>query len=164
MNGKINICRPGFGASCALCCGSHNYTLEPAEISALFKEEEREGKSEAPVYPKRFDDAIQCPHVGYTSGPEPVIGCLKYRESADSSDAFFNKTCKTFFCPASDHLTREEIIFAARLCADWYYYSLLIHEIELLKSLAKEFSDPAMMPPERLRALKERLKQGLLLP
>lgn len=38
MNEKINICRPGHGASCALCCGSHNYLASPEHISALFKE------------------------------------------------------------------------------------------------------------------------------
>jgi len=159
MSKKINICRPGYGASCALCCGSHNYVLEPDEISALFKIRSGERKPEAP---KRFADAIQCPHVGYTYGSESVIGCLNYRESADSSDAFFNKTCKTFFCHASDRLTNKEIIFAARLCADWYYYSLLIHEVDLLASLVKEFSDPRELPAERARALKDRLRKGLL--
>jgi hypothetical protein len=32
-----NLCRPGHGASCALCCGSHNYNAPFEEIHALLK-------------------------------------------------------------------------------------------------------------------------------
>ncbi|MBN1495537.1 MAG: hypothetical protein JXA07_02135 [Spirochaetes bacterium] len=32
---SFSICRPGFGASCALCCGSHNYRGNHGEIQSL---------------------------------------------------------------------------------------------------------------------------------
>ena len=32
----VNRCRPGFGASCSFCCGSHNYVLSENEIEEIF--------------------------------------------------------------------------------------------------------------------------------
>jgi hypothetical protein len=36
-DGSINICRPGFGASCCLCCGGLNYRAGRGELESLFR-------------------------------------------------------------------------------------------------------------------------------
>lgn len=76
-------------------------------------------------------------------------------------DTFFTKTCKTFFCPASDNLSSEEVLYAAELFGDWYYYSLLIHEINLLLSLMKEFPAPGMVTEKHIKEVKTKLSKAI---
>jgi hypothetical protein len=100
---KINICQPGFNASCGLCCGSHNYSARPEEIKALFEKRAlvwsekgmsirhsiekgdgsiRERDCDLPTLPRLIADATQCPFLALLDRPGgPVIGCLIYPES-----------------------------------------------------------------------------------
>jgi len=161
---KINICRPGYNSSCALCCGSHNYNLSPEEINKLFKNrhlnsKKNNCKSSRPE--KSLADGIQCEYVGYIDSSKTEIGCLIYNDELSKTGSmakFFSKTCKTFFCPASNILTDDEILFAAELMQDWYYYSLLINEISILKGLCREYKSPGHVPENRLDAVKGELK------
>lgn len=105
---RVNICRPGFGASCAMCCGSHNYRASRDAISALFAQRaevvlrynpsylvrkmtasrsnltgsyyvNRQDEPFTPALPALFEDCPQCPFVGHTDRSGHV-GCLLYPE------------------------------------------------------------------------------------
>jgi len=168
---KINRCRPGHNASCSLCCGSHNYTVSQEEIEDIFIERGRMDSSFTnPGHPddssleKLFPDAIQCPNVGIGCSGPGIICCLIYENSDQGGDigSFFNGTCRTFFCPAWDCLTDEEVLFAARLMGDWCYYSLLINDIEAVKSAYAQYGNPENVPDDRLALLKDELRHRLI--
>jgi len=168
---KINICRPGFGASCALCCGSHNYRCDRVSLKKLFTARaDGDGHGNprflpAP-YPRLFEDALQCPLVGFTDAGNSVLGCLRYQRPAagDIEECSFTYTCKNFACRAMDSLTDEEILYAARLTADWYYYGLLINETRLLRDCMKANRDPDTVPAPARRELRRSLEISLRLP
>ena len=169
LDKMINRCRPGHGASCALCCGSHNYAAAPEEIESIFidraldRTKSIHGHPEESSGKKLFNDAIQCPNVGVSSEDPGIICCLVYdcaaRENAISS--FFNGTCKNFFCAAWDSLTDEEVLFAAELMGDWYYYSLLINCIDVLAELCSDYEKPRDIPTDILKELKVELVKKL---
>jgi len=189
----LNICRPGFGASCALCCGSHNYDASFEEIDRLFLERTKVLGAYSREYiarrmrgsrsdltgsyyfsrdaggdfiitlPRLYDDGLQCPFVAYTGGGN-VIGCAVYpREEGDDIrfECFQNYTCKYFSCPSRDILVDAEISFAARLFRDWYYYTLLVHSVDILRNLVREYGDPGDMPVDRVGKLRETLASSL---
>ncbi len=159
----VNICQPGHNASCALCCGSHNFNAGPDEIARLLMSRGRGEKPPAGGGICLFDDATRCPHIGIINEDIQTIGCLIYGHAikGETIDAFFEYTCKNFSCRAREMLSREEILFAARLMGDWYYYSLLINEITLLQGLFRKYGLPERISPEELALLKRRLA-GLL--
>jgi hypothetical protein len=113
---------------------------------------------------KLFQDAIQCPHVGMKSSFPGHICCLIYDDHSREKkiDSFFNGTCKTFYCPAWHDLTDEQVLFAARLMHDWYYYSLLINDIEAVHEICAAYGTPDDIPPDELRSLKIELVERLL--
>ncbi len=162
---RINRCQPGHGASCSLCCGSHNYTLGQDEIEELFI---ARGHAQA-GYPLRhqeestkkklFEDAMQCSHLGMDPSDPGVIRCMIYDEHdrGDAVESFFNGTCKTFYCPAWHELTDRQVLFAARLMGDWYYYSLFINHVESVLDVCARYDDPGDVPDDELCALKEEL-------
>ncbi len=113
ITSSINICRPGFGASCSLCCGSHNYRVTREEIEKLFIRRARIMKAYSRDFlikkmiayrsamtgsyyvdpanalfsiatPALFHDCPRCPFVGFVSR-ERITGCLLGREE-DSPD------------------------------------------------------------------------------
>jgi hypothetical protein len=167
---RVNRCRPGHGASCAFCCGSHNYTVTPGEIEYLFGERGREGLKRARLHQdvscseKLFPDAIQCSHVGMDPSEPGIVCCLLYGEDDRGEDveSFFNGTCKNFYCPAWDDLTDRQVLFAARLMGDWYFYSLLINDIEAVHDLCASYDRPEDVPPDELGDLKQRLTERLM--
>ncbi len=104
MISTINICRPGFGASCSLCCGSHNYRASQVEMEKLFIRRARIMKAYSRDFlirkmiayrsamtgsyyvdpsnalfhiavPELFQDCPRCPFVGFVSR-ERITGCL----------------------------------------------------------------------------------------
>jgi len=157
---NVNRCRPGYGASCALCCGSHNYASGPEKTDAVFRRRGRifreslplieqgilspkELKHElgTPVEKLKYPDAMQCPYTGYLEENDSVISCLAYAHPAVLEPEycrFFTGTCKNYYCNAWHLLTDEEVLFAASLTRDWYCYSLFISDIPFLK---KTFSN-----------------------
>jgi hypothetical protein len=188
-NGSLNICQPGNGVSCALCCGSHNFKASPAEIKTFlikrteqfnrrkkifletFGEKNRHTRevlfrkwitsnpfSES-VIPKLYRDGIQCPFIGYIDPHNSIPGCLLYPDTGqpDLRTSAHQKICEHFSCVAKDILTDDEITFAAALMDDWFYYSLLIHEITLLKDMHKKYKYPAEVPEGMLRAIRRAL-------
>lgn len=167
-NRKVNPCRPGHGASCALCCGSHNYRMTAEEMEDLFT---ARGNS-APAYPlkhpddsafeKLYRDAMQCPHVGICSGSE--VCCLVYGEydMKGGLRSFFNGTCKNFYCAAWDELSDRQVVFAARLMGDWYYYSLLLNDIEALQDLCSDYESAGDVPDDVLEQLREDLLERFI--
>lgn len=114
---------------------------------------------------KLLDDGIQCEYIGYIDKELSAAGCLIYQNAGSAgkeSVEFFNRTCKVFLCPASEILSGEEIVFAARLMRDWYYYSLLINEINILKELKKKYNDPGNVPRQEVLSIKENLQDLLI--
>ncbi len=184
MRGTINICQPGYGASCALCCGSHNIAggraamlVEFARRAALFgaRGAETEGAmvqppmpmpAEHPSGPALHDDAIRCPLAGFIDADRTLVGCLAYSRppESDAARGFFERTCRTFSCPARETLDDSETLFAARLTGDWYYYGLLINSIPLLRELIHSHGVPENVPERRLRAVKNRLEAMIVTP
>ncbi len=192
MISHINICRPGFGASCSLCCGSHNYRASREEIEGLFIRRARIMKaysrdflirkmiayrsamtgsyyvdpSNALFYitvPALFQDCPRCPFVGFISR-ERDTGCLLGREDdlpGFRHECFLNYRGKIFTCAARDELTDEEILYAARLTRDWFYYSILVHEAELLRLSIREYSVPEEVPPARREVLCRELEERI---
>ncbi len=181
MRGTINICQPGYGASCALCCGSHNIALGRAAMHAEFSRRtalfgargaEADGAKMRPPgsvpaehtsVTALHDDAICCPFVGFIDADRTLIGCLVYSRppEADAARGFFERTCRTFSCPARETLDDAEALFAARLTGDWYYYGLLINSIPLLRELIHSHGVPGNVPDSELRTVKRRLETGL---
>ncbi len=154
---KINICQPGYNASCALCCGSHNYAGDESAIAEIFRE--RDASPEPRAYPMRFSDGIQCPHAGFIDVDGFRIGCRIYADlsGARGMREFFNYTCKNFSCAARDTLSDDEIVFAARLMGDWFYYSLFINEIRLLKKYYAKYGCSSRVPRTALEDAKKKL-------
>lgn len=160
---RINICQPGYNASCALCCGSHNFTADPDEIARILTHRGQGRERHTDTGGRLFEDGTRCPHVGVINEKMQAIGCLIYRSPAKGGPAetFFEYTCRNFSCRARETLSEEEILFAARLMGDWYYYGLLINEISLLQGLFRKHRVPELVPPDELAAVKRTLA-GLL--
>ncbi len=168
----INICRPGYGASCALCCGSHNYKASLKEIKALFGRRSgvineynekyfirkmvasrsnmtgsyyvQDDAGFTLTLPALFDDCPQCPFVGFVDEGRSV-GCLLNREGPHHvfrHECFLSYRGKVFSCGAREILNDDEILYAAIFSRDWYYYSILIHEPDLLRHLMRTHDNP----------------------
>lgn len=185
-------CRPGYGASCALCCGSHNYDASPEVIQNLYLKRRDIFKLYTTGYiirqmrscrsnltgsyypdraiddgiiitlPKLYEDGLQCPFV--CALDDGTIGCALYpnKDETDARfDCFQSYTCKYFSCPAAEMLSKEEIVYAARLFKDWYYYTLFIHSIELLRQFKKSNPVPDEVPEPIIDDLKQIL-DGML--
>ena len=80
--------------------------------------------------PALFGDCPHCPFVGYRDGDRNV-GCLLYSEEHPPGlrqECFQSYRGKLFTCRAREALSDDEVLYAARLTRDWYYYSILIHD------------------------------------
>lgn len=188
---EITPCNPGFGASCALCCGSHNYKATYETIDAMFHDRStlfkvysreyivakiRASRSnltgsyyfhrESDLFPAVpepvVDGGAQCPFLGYLETTR--IGCLLSREKDDACrrDCFYQYGGKHFICDAFHELSGEDIEYAARLTGDWRFYSILIHAPDFLKTIRHERRDPEMVPhDEMMIKIKDTLLQIL---
>ena len=185
---KINICNPGQGASCALCCGSHNYRASREEVGVLFARRSgllaqynrqylinamtasrsnltgsyyyRQEDTLALTLPALFGDCPRCPFVGYVDD-EMHAGCLLYPADHPPElrqECFLSYRGKLFACRAREVLSDGEILYAARLTRDWYYYSLLIHDEGLLRRLMREWPDPADVPERERGRMRDALE------
>ncbi len=105
---------------------------------------------------KLVKDGMQCPNVGITDQDPGMVCCLTYFDDHTGCEfkSFFKGTCKSFLCVAWNELTDRQVLFAAKLMRDWYYYSLLINSLELLMELCAEYETPENVPPEILEELK----------
>ena len=169
-NQSINRCQPGHGSSCSLCCGSHNYTFSIEEIENIF---EKRGQNSDNIFLKHpeisdfikiFPNELQCSHVGIIPSEHGNPGCLLYDDYNLESKLgiFYKGTCKRFHCPAWDELTDEQVIYAARLMKDWYYYSLFINDIEAVQELHATYSNPEDVPDDELDIIKEEIKERFI--
>jgi hypothetical protein len=167
-----NICRPGFGASCAMCCGSHNLSCSRDDLRRVLSA--RAGRLAAysrdylisvmrssrsaltgSYYfpadrfahsepPPLFESATHCPFTGFV-GDGATIGCILHpepRARGEVADCFLSYRGKTCTCPAVETLEPHLVTFAAQLTGDWYYYGLLIHHAALLRKIAKRYGSP----------------------
>jgi hypothetical protein len=167
MRNIINICQPGCGASCSYCCGSHNFAMPPERIDDLLMERGRAAVTrpmrlqEDSHYEKPYPEEMQCPHMGIQPSDPGIVRCLVYDEQGRGREfeSFFNGTCKGFRCQAWSDLTDEQVIFAARLMRDWYYYGLFINDIEEVQEMHAAWGNPENVPSDELESLKERLIQ-----
>lgn len=185
---RVNICRPGCGASCALCCGSHNYRASRGEIEMLFRRRTAFLQDYTPdflvkkmiasrsrmtgsyyidqlnplfdrVLAPLYEDCPSCPFVGFLAD-EKTVGCLLRGDEAPSGlhhECFLSYRGKVFSCSARGNIGDEETLYAARLFRDWYYYSIIIHEPELLRSLMRE----SPVPDDVTAAQRERYEMKL---
>jgi hypothetical protein len=139
--------------------------MPPEKIEELFTERERAGSDRAILHQettlveKLFPDELQCPNVGMRSDEPGLVCCLVYddHEHGEEFDIFFEGTCRIFRCPAWTELTDREVLFAARLMRDWYWYSLLINDIELLQELCAEYDRPEDVPGEEMETIRSDL-------
>lgn len=165
----VNPCRPGFGASCSFCCGSHNFTLAPEFIEDIFIRRGMDTTGRTGLHPedsleeKLVPLGMQCPHIGISPMEPELVGCLTYHDSHEGTrmNSFFKGTCKSFLCVAWRELTDRQILFAAELMADWYYYSLLIQCPELLEDLCAAHDGADDVPDDVLDDLKAELEERL---
>jgi len=187
MERKINICRPGFGASCALCCGSHNYLSNRGDMEVMFSQRRSlvgrfcsggehvmqnqqalftlQRQLEDRSLPCHLEDAIRCPFVGFVDNEEKQLGCLIYGEGGSDPRVLHMSTiCGTFSCLSREILSDEEILFAARLTGDWYYYSLLINDITMLRELISRYTSPEHVPGDVRAQAQAALKEKLFTP
>lgn len=106
---------------------------------------------------------MQCPHIGICGSDPGIVCCLTYHDNHQGSgfESFFSGTCKTFLCTAWNELTDRQVLFAAELMKDWYYYSLLINSLEILMDLCAEYESPHDVQEEILEELKIELKEKL---
>ncbi len=167
----INRCRPGYGASCSFCCGSHNYTVSPEQIEDIFIGRGNESNSrrklkhpEQSSEPKLVKEGMQCGNVGITDDEPGIVCCLTYNDDHTGCgfESFFTGTCKHFLCVAWNELTDRQVLFAAELMRDWYYYSLLINSLEILMDLCAEYDRPDDIPDDVLDDIKSELVKNLL--
>ena len=162
---SLNICRPGFNATCSLCCGSHNYSLTPGEYNQLFKLRSIRIKNgffvnETEKFQEVVPGAMQCKYVGYTDRGKNEIGCLIHESEpkmTSSEKEFFRKVCSTFYCKGRDVLTKKEILFAAELTRDWFYYPILITEINYLRKLVNIYDNPSKITDNEMKKIKDDL-------
>ncbi len=167
---RINRCQPGYGASCSLCCGSHNYDLPRESIEEMLMDQDRRGPERDIIHPevslseKLFPDELQCSNVGMQASGPGMVCCLVYEECdrGEEFEIFFEGTCKAFRCPAWTELTDREVVFAARLMRDWYYYSLLINEIEQLQDLCARYGRPEDVPDDEMESIRTELVEFFL--
>ena len=179
----VNRCRPGFGASCSFCCGSHNYVLGEDEIEEIFSKRTEDFNTLIPVNPfnpinrvnrvhpedsleeKLIKDGMQCSYIGIEDYDDNAhLCCLIYAEDHEGKayESFISGTCRSFLCAAWDELTDREVLFAAELMKDWYYYSLFINSTELVTKLCAEYSSPKDIGEDTLDELKTELRRRLL--
>ncbi|HNW28023.1 MAG TPA: hypothetical protein PKN50_06090 [Spirochaetota bacterium] len=193
MNRSVNICRPGYGASCSLCCGSHNYWASLGKIEALFIRRARIIKAYARDFlirkmiayrssmtgsyyvdpsnalfyitiPALFPDCPRCPFTGFIDR-EKTTGCLLGSEEGPPGlrhECFLSYRGKVFNCPAREDLSDEEIVYAAGLARDWFYYAILIHEPELLRRLMRDYPAPGQVPPAEREVLYRELEERVV--
>ncbi len=126
----------------------------------------RERACDLPTLPRLIGDATQCPFLASLDGSGgSVIGCLIYPQSGCQDLRLrnsFDNTCMFFSCYARETLTDDEIIFAAKLMSDWYYYSLLINDIPVLKDVRSKYKTPESVSPEKRREIMETLERALI--
>lgn len=98
-----------------------------------------------------------CTFTGFVTSEPNIIGCLLHegREGALRHDCPRNYSSKNFTCPAKERLTSSEILFAAQLFRDWFYYSLLIQSRDLLSQLTEKYLKPGDLPADEIISLKE---------
>ena len=101
-------------------------------------------------------DGMQCGNVGFSRSDPGLVCCLTYDDDHNGSgfESFFTGTCKNFRCTAWNELTDRQVMFAAELMKDWYYYSLLINSLEMTMDLCAEYGSPADVPEEIIEELK----------
>jgi len=180
----VNRCRPGFGASCSFCCGSHNYVLSENDIEEIFIKRGNDSKAlkgqspckislnspQTEVHPEDFfeekliKDGMQCRYIGFSDYDHTLLCCLIYSEDHKGKiyESFFSGTCRNFMCAAWDELTDREVLFAAELMKDWYYYSLLVNSPEIVKKLYAEYNTPEDISENIIEELKIELRNRLL--
>lgn len=156
----VNICRPGFNASCSLCCGSHNFAMTKDELAQFFSRRNCGDISDSPVISKGLhNDGMQCPLICLDI-QKGIIGCNVYNNPASlppELNLFFEKTCKTFFCKSAEILSDREILFAAELAGDWYFYPLLVGEVNHLRRMMEKYSRPNEVEEDYFEAVKKEL-------
>jgi hypothetical protein len=143
--------------------------MPPECIEDLFLDRDRKPSPRALKHPeevcsdKLFRDEMQCSHVGILSSNPGVVCCLLYddEDRGNGIESFFNGTCRNFYCQAWYDFTDRQVLFAARLMGDWYYYSLLIHNIEAVHDLCAMYNHPEDVPPDELISLKNELLERM---
>lgn len=166
---KINICRPGFGATCSLCCGSHNYRMDLTGQERLFTERHNRIKVSLDDpgnehYDVNYEGAMQCRFTGFTDPERKEAGCLVHERSGELPEKqriFFEKVCSTFYCRSRDVLDDGEIIYAAKLTRDWYFYPLLVNNVKLLRRISRRYKNPEDVPQAEIDRLKGELLETL---
>jgi len=142
--------------------------MSPEQIEELFARRDRQPypaqyQQEDALEEKLVPAGMQCPYIGISRVEPDMVCCLVYHDSHEDERfaSFFRGTCRTFLCTAWRELEEEHVLFAAKLMADWYYYSLMIQSPEMLMDLCAEYHDPGDVPDDLLEELKTELVEKL---
>jgi hypothetical protein len=169
---EINICRPGYGASCGLCCGSHNFDCTREDLIHLMKRRASRLSSFAPEYlrgtvrrsrsgltgsiyfplrnflsdepPPLAARSPQCPFL-VTDASTNYIECMLNPEAhldGKTVDCALSYRGKVFLCPAREKLSVREFRYAAQFAEDWFFYSLVIQHDRMLGRMMRRWNDP----------------------
>ncbi len=188
----LSPCRPGHGASCALCCGSHNFAAPFEAVDALFARRRDFYRGFSPDYlagraqksrsamtgsyhvpksdpiagevlPMIFNDCPRCPYLAYQDD-NGIIGCALREDSSGTirMDCVRSYSGKQFNCGVHMALDDREVRYAAKLTRDWYYYSILIHSSPLLREIMRGHPVPEDVPPDVTDILRKKLARSVL--
>ena len=134
------------------------------DLSIFLKKKSSEGTGDVGFsHPGILEDAMQCPYIAVDIKSN-IIGCVVYNNRSvlpEDYNQFFEKTCRTFYCRSAEILDDREILFAAELAADWYYYPLLINEVNLLREIMEIYSRPGLVEEGFFDNIKKKLRSML---
>ncbi len=185
---EFSICRPGHGASCALCCGSHNFNCTREDLLGLMEHRASRLSLFSPEYllgkvrqsrsnltgsiyfspvnffldepPPLDESSPRCPFLAIDE--TGTTGCALNREAhrhGGTVDCVLSYRGKRFMCPAGERLSTREIRFAAQFAGDWYFYSILIHNNALLSRMLREWGDPGAISAVDREPIEEELER-----
>lgn len=113
--------------------------------------------------PPMFNNCPQCPFLGITAEEHKAV-CLLADSDTDRNfrhECFLSYRGKEFICWVKEILADNEICYAAMFTGDWYYYSILIHSPDVLRSLMRDYSDPCSIPLNRRELVEQNLKERI---
>ncbi|MCU0593141.1 MAG: hypothetical protein MUC57_16925 [Desulfobacterales bacterium] len=160
--GGVYLCQVGDAVSCGACCGLYNCadasrgTLEDliAGRTQAFRRVPRDADAITDFQvrmerrnpgPRPYPDFYHCPFLGFIDAGRRRVGCLLH-PMADGNDGidyrglsfYGGLACRDYFCPSYRNLAAPHKEIVKAVCADWYFYGLVITEDRLLNAFFSE--------------------------
>jgi hypothetical protein len=160
--GGVYLCQVEDEVSCGACCGLYNCadasrgTLEDliAGRTQAFRRVPRDADAITDFQvrmerrnpgPRPYPDFYHCPFLGFIDAGRCRVGCLLH-PMADGNDGidyrglsfYGGLACRDYFCPSYRNLAAPHKEIVKAVCADWYFYGLVITEDRLLNAFFSE--------------------------